>query len=1574
METDILRTETLLELIFCAEHKDKEDEIIDEVLHAYLRKLNCFMTGIIKKTNNELVEKQILPYTFRKDSTWHYLKDYINEPKNICKKGFCEILRGEYFYYVYSLSNYGFLIIGRKSAFDNIFKNEFCFVVNLLDKILSQSIEDERRKEVEKKLVDERRLLRTIIDNIPINIYTKDLKYRKTLANVSEVKHIGKNSESEVIGKTDTELYDESIGKNTLIEDKKVLIDGELILAEERNVTKNRWALVSKLPIKDDDGSITGMVGISVDFTEQKKSQDQLLLFLNLLDNSSDAVQVTLETGQLFYVNKTASERLGINPTEAKNYSVTDYIDSFKTLEDWKNHVAELKETNFLTIEGININQKTGKEFPVEVQVKYVDVNGTGYIIANSRDISERKLAENSLKESENRFRLLADNSPVLIWTSGIDTLCDYFNQTWLDFTGRSLENEMGNGWADGVHPDDLQHCLDIYIDSFNKRQKFRMEYRLKHADGQYHWLLDIGIPRFTPDGTFIGFIGSCVDITEIKNVEKTLRYQTMALDQSPVSIVMTNLDGAIEYANPKACETSGYSLEELLGNNPRVLKSGVTTTTDYDKLWKSITQNKTWKGVFHNKRKNGEFYWESAEVAPILDEKGKITSYLAIKEDITIRKKMEDALRENEEKYRIIFLQNPQPMWIYDLDTLAFLEVNQAAINHYGYTKEEFLNMTLKDIRPLEDLADFYRLIDKAKSEESTFEESRHIKKNGEIINVELTAHSIQFNTRIARHILINDITRHKQAEETIRQQIKLQDILIRISMVYININLDKVEEIIQNSLKELAEFVGADRAYIFDYDFTDNTTSNTYEWCAEEILPEIDLLQKMPLEKLPYFYGKHKNGEELCINDVYELTDKSPGSIRDALESQGIKSLISIPMMASGKLTGFVGFDSIKITHIYTDKEKKLLEVFSQMLVNITERKRSETLLVLQEEKYRNIISNMNLGIIEVDKNENIIYANQSFSSISGYTVEELLTMNTSEFLSSPNENNVLAEKLKLRENGISDSYELYVKNKKGEQRCWLISGAPNYNDDHELQGSIGIHLDITEQKKMEKDLELALKNAEQAVQAKEAFLANMSHEIRTPLNVITGMVRELSKEELTEKQRKYIKHSETSTQHLLTIVNNILDMSKINAGEFDLDTKNFSISAVAADVKSIMYSRAKDKNLEFRVNLSEEIKRSHLGDPGRLRQILINLLSNSFKFTDSGYIELNFNVLNTNEKSQIILFEVVDTGIGMTEEFVNKLFDKFSQEVSTANRRLEGTGLGMSITKELVQLMGGTINVESKKGSGTQIRFELELPIGDESKLLVKTTKIGKNSFEGVKILLVEDNEMNRFIAIQSLKFIGCEITEAVNGLDAIEKINNEKFDIILMDIQMPEMDGIEATKHIRENCDDQIPIIALTANAFKHDIDLYLSIGMNDFLIKPYKEEDLYRIIDKFTQSAIIKISKLDQIKKSKFIDIEQLNELSRGDDEFIIKILHFFVELANQSIIDLNNSYDKRDLVTIHKVAHKIKPSIDNLGIISLKEKIRKLEVFNTGEESDFELKNLIEEVIDILRLVIKEIE
>jgi len=1723
MESDKLKTEALLELIFIAESKETENDVINTVLPAYLRKLNCFMAGILKKENHRLEDKYILPFTFRKEDSWQYIKDYIYKSEKDKKKGFCELIYDENYFYVYCLSDYGFLVLGRKNQFDLVFKNEFRFVVNFLGKILSQSIEDELRKEAEKKLAEERQLLRIIIDNIPINIYAKDLDFRKTLANTSELKHLGNKSESEVLGKTDFDLYGEEIAKNTMIEDQQVLLDGKPILGEEKHVGKDRWALISKLPLKNDTGDITGIVGISIDYTERKKTQEQLSIFLELFDNISDAVQVNSESGQLLYVNKVASERLGIAPDQVSNYKVTDYLVVYPTIEKWNEHVNDLKSVDFLTTEGVNLNQKTSEYFPVEVTVKYVNINGNGFVVAISRDITERKKAEAALLENEKKYRLLFESNPQPMWIYDFDTLNFLeVNQAAVDHYGYSKEEFQSMNLKD-IRPSDN---LPIFYESVERAKLSESSVEESKHIKKNGEIIDVEVTAHSVEYNNKKARHILInDITERKKAEEALRWNQSLMqlmsNSSPLGfLVVDNRTDDILYFNHQFCQIWGIEhladrmkLGELKNNDivPYCLPVLADVTTFIESC--KPLQEESNRIVIEDDIAFTEGRTVHRFSTQIRGENDEYYGRFYIFEDITVRKKIEIELQSNEKKYRQLTENMLDIVWTSDMHfNLTFLspsaekvfgepiekqikrpidekftpaslklmmtqfaiemakendphaDKNRALkleVEHYRADKSTFwaeINMSIlrnekgnpigiqgvtqditerkkaeHELRISEErkasliasMSDIVYVLDKdlilneyhmPEGSEILLDPAPYLGKTFDAIPLPQPAKSIIKNalmhcvqTRSFSKVdyyldmpksgrfwfelhatvlnnqhgeqsgvtcIIRDITYRKQREEIIRQQVKMQEILIKISSVYINIKLDEVESTIQDSLKELGKFVGADRAYIFDYDFNENTTSNTYEWCEDNISPEIDNLQNVPLKYLPYFLEKHRKGEELYIEDVFALPNDGPESIRGVLEPQGIKSLISIPMMSGDKLLGFVGFDSVRDHHAYSDKEKKLLEVFSQMLVNVGERKRSGTLLMIQEEKYRNIISNMNLGIIEVDKEENIKYANQSFCNISGYSIEELLTMQTTSFLVSTKDEDLLLEKLKKREQGISDGYELEVKNKQGEHRWWFVSGAPNYNDNNELIDSIGIHLDITDQKKLEQELEQAIIAAENASKAKEVFLANMSHEIRTPLNVITGMVRELSKEPLTNLQHSYVAHSETAAYHLLTIINNILDMSKIEAGEFELESKDFSISAVASDVRSILYTKAKEKNLEIRIIESSDINRALIGDAGRLRQILINLMGNALKFTDSGFVELKVSVKNSRENYQRLLFEVNDSGIGMSEEFIHKLFDKFSQEDGASNRRFEGTGLGMSITKELVQLMGGNILAKSKKGSGTQISFEIDLPIGDESKLVGKNiNKVDANCFDGIKVLLVEDNEMNRYIAIQSLNYVGCMVTEAENGLEAIKQVENNDFDLILMDIQMPLMDGVEATKQIRSVLRKSTPIVALTANAFKHDLDLYLSVGMNDYLIKPYREEELYSKIAIYTEKEEDKLLPEDlNQKKSKLYDLTELRELSRSDETFINSMLNIFKDLASQTIIQLRESINKNDILAIQKIAHKTKPSIDSMGIVSLKDKIRHLENYNLDEHSESYLRILIEDVCSVLSRIIEDIE
>lgn len=823
----------------------------------------------------------------------------------------------------------------------------------------------------------------------------------------------------------------------------------------------------------------------------------------------------------------------------------------------------------------------------------------------------------------------------------------------------------------------------------------------------------------------------------------------------------------------------------------------------------------------------------------------------------------------------------------------------------------------------------------------------------------------------------VVSDRTQQYLAEEELDQELQLQEALIDIASTYINLDPKDVENTINRSLAKMGLFVTADRSYIFDYDFDLGTTSNTYEWCNDGIEPEIQNLQQVPMEFFPQWVEQHQKGEAFYIPDVSNLDDAAEGGLKSILEPQGIKSLIAIPMLDGKELIGFVGFDSVKKHHEYSDKEKRLLFLFGQMLINIRNRQKWENQLRLQEEKYRNIIANMNLGLLEVDLDDVIIYANQSFCDMSGYQLEELKGKNAARLFVKEDQVNVIYEKNEKRKESISDSYEIEVKDKHGTPHWWFVSGAPNYNDKGQFIGSIGIHLDITEQKRLEQELAKAITFAEAAAKAKELFLANMSHEIRTPLNVIIGMIRQLTKENLTTDQYFYVKQSESSAKHLLTILNNVLDIAKIESGDMEIVEESFSPSALVYNVHSIMFSQAKDKNLEFRLHVSQDIKPVLKGDDTRLRQVLINLIGNAIKFTNQGSINLSVSLLKETNETQTLKFEVNDTGIGMSEEFISKIFDKFSQEHNTSKRKYEGTGLGMAISSDLIKLMGGHMDVKSIKSKGTTCSFELSLPVGNPESMISNSQQIKEGAFKGKKALLVEDNEMNRFIAIQSLDYLGFETVEAENGLLATELIQKNDFDLVLMDIQMPIMDGVEATTFIRQKLQYQTPIIALTANAFKHDIDLYLQKGMNDFITKPYDEQDFFRKIEHVLSLSydVLKTEKVDHGGQGvsndqlPLYDLAQIQQMSRGNDDFVSKMINIFIKLTEENTVKLNDALANDDIETIKKLAHKIKPSIDQMGITSLKEVVRIVEKFNIVTDSKAELDLHVHKIVKTLNAV-----
>lgn len=651
-----------------------------------------------------------------------------------------------------------------------------------------------------------------------------------------------------------------------------------------------------------------------------------------------------------------------------------------------------------------------------------------------------------------------------------------------------------------------------------------------------------------------------------------------------------------------------------------------------------------------------------------------------------------------------------------------------------------------------------------------------------------------------------------------------------------------------------------------------------------------------------------------------------------------------------------------------------------FSQ---DISPRIKAERALKASEEKYRKIIENMNLGLLQVTPTEEIVYANQSFCQMSGYSSAELIGKNAREL--------VIEEEVDLgpvqerRKAGNSDAYELKVKTKDKSKRWWLISGAPIFAENGEYAGSIGIHLDITDHKANEAELKQAKIQAESSSKAKDVFLANMSHEIRTPMNAIIGIGKLLEKTDLDKQQRYYLDIVQNASNNLLVIINDLLDFSRIESGKVVLEQIGFRINDQVDKTRKILQHKAEEKGLLFECECDPAISPVLIGDPYRLNQVLINLLGNAIKFTEQGKVSLKCSVAADTAGSQVLDFVIADTGIGMSEEFIGQLFDKFTQEDESISRKFGGTGLGMSISKQLIELMGGTVKVVSKKDVGTVMSFNARFKKGHEEHLPeTRVAVVDARVLRGKRILLVEDNATNRILATTILKQHGATITEAADGSIAVDRMQTETFDLVLMDVQMPVMNGLEATRYIRANVDNSTPIVALTASALKKEEEQCLAAGMNDFITKPIDEDKMIRTIagwlggDIAQQPLATSSEEGDDETAHTKLDLSMILSFAAGNTDFVKKISQTFAEELALATNDMEQALNKRDWSTLSSLAHKIRPSAITFNFKTIVPVLETMERLDVQAINETELRDQIAFVRDnseeYIKLLLQQVD
>ncbi|MEP6748429.1 MAG: ATP-binding protein [Bacteroidota bacterium] len=684
--------------------------------------------------------------------------------------------------------------------------------------------------------------------------------------------------------------------------------------------------------------------------------------------------------------------------------------------------------------------------------------------------------------------------------------------------------------------------------------------------------------------------------------------------------------------------------------------------------------------------------------------------------------------------------------------------------------------------------------------------------------------------------------------------------------------------------------------------------------------------------------------------------------------------------------ELTGKNGQKEIFMRKMYpVPDEQGTIKMVIGYGFNITERKKIEELVVLNEKRYRDLFNYSQAFICTHDLNGKIITANPTVLHTLQYTEAEMVGKSIKEFiplLQQPQfEKNYLDV---INKNGRSQGV-FSVVNKSGKKIYLLYQ---NYKVEEPGLDPyiIGFSQDITQRIQAEQELMHAKKLSEESALAKKNFLANMSHEIRTPMNGILGVAALMAKTPMDKEQQNYLGIIQDAANNLLAVVNDILDLEKIEAGKMQLEEIPFNITEKIATIITSFGYKAEEKNIKLHYNDQLNVNLHVKGDPYRLVQILNNFLSNAVKFTEQGAITFTTRIKFDKEDWMAVEFVIEDTGIGIPDDKIKAIFNPFIQASSNITRKYGGTGLGLSICKNLIEMQGGELWVESHLNEGTTFRFILpykKYEIQSSENIIQPAT-----NYKGLgirRVLVAEDVELNQFLAKHIMQSWGFEVTIADNGRKALQALQEKDFDLVLMDIQMPEMDGIDATQCIRQLGDHKkaaIPIIALTANALKGDSERYIAAGMNDYLSKPFTEESLFAVIKRNLPliEAITLIDKGDQpdivtaSNNSSLYDLSMVRSVSGGDEAFIKKMVQLFIDTVPPGLADLNEALTDKQWQRMGKIAHKLKSTIDSMGISSLRDEIRFIENSGKYEKDTDSVPPVIDKVTSVISECIAQLK